>query len=222
MRRGKQSKQPLLLGLLFTVLSVLFIFAVKYIDLEPLGLEGSNIGLAELNVVVSDAIGLNMFWYKISQMLGYVALVVVAFFALCGVLQLIKRRSLLKVDRGILCMGILFIVTMILYIFFDKWLINYRPFILPGELAPESSFPSSHTMLAVVVFGATIIEFGRRLGRGAAYKIIKIIMLALMVVSVLARILSGAHWISDIIGGLLISFALIMYYKYFSGLKTRR
>lgn len=222
MRRGKQSKKPLLLGMLFTVLSVLFIIAVKTIDIEPLGLEGSNIGLAELNVSVSDAIGLNMFWYKISQMLGYFALVVVAFFALCGVLQLIKRRSLIRVDWGILCMGILFIITMLLYVFFNKWVINYRPFILPGELAPESSFPSSHTMLAVVVFGATIIEFSRRLGRGLAYNIIKILMGALIVISVMARILSGAHWISDIIGGILISFALIMYYKFFSGLKTRR
>ena len=222
MRKQRKRKGTLILGSILAVLSVVYICLIATVDVQPLGLENTNIGFATINTAVAAKLPYSAIFYKISSLLGYSAFLIVAFFVVCGVVQLVKRKSLAKVDRSILAMGALFVITIILYVAFDKIVINYRPVILPGELELESSFPSSHTMLAVVVFGATIIEFGRRLGRGTAYKIIKVIMLALMVVSVLARILSGAHWISDIIGGLLISFALIMYYKYFSGLKTRR
>ena len=209
------TRMPLIAGIILTVLFILFIFVIKTIDVAAIGPEGSNVGLAGINKAVASVFHLNVIWYKLTQLLGYLAILIFAFFVICGFVQMIKRKSLFKVDRGILVMGCMFLVLFILYILFDKIAINYRPVILPGETGLEASFPSSHTMLAVCVFGSTMIEFRHRLKEGKAYNIIKWMMIALMVVTVVGHLLSGAHWFTDIIGGLLISGALISFFAAF-------
>ena len=113
-------------------------------------------------------------------------------------------------------MGALFVITIILYVAFDKIVINYRPVILPGELELESSFPSSHTMLAIVVFGSAAIDLKRRLKGNKVGSIIGIVLCLLMLLIVVCRFLSGAHWLTDIVGGVLIAGALVAWYAYFS------
>ncbi len=205
-----------IVGVICLVLSVLFIFAVTTIDVRPVGPNGTSVGFAGINEAIAKMIGYNHVLYKLTQLLGYMAIVIFLFFAVCGVVQLLKRKSLFKVDRSILVMGCMFLVLFILYILFDKIAINYRPVLLPGEEVLEPSFPSSHTMLAVCVFGAAFIDLKNRLAEGKAYSIIKWMMTILIIVTVVGRLFSGAHWFTDIIGGLLISGALISFYAAFS------
>ncbi|MBE6015288.1 MAG: phosphatase PAP2 family protein [Lachnospiraceae bacterium] len=203
---------PIIIGSVLLVLFVAFIFVLKYIDVAAIGPGATKVGLATINGMFADFVGFNNIFYKLTQLLGYLAILIFIFFAVCGVLQLIKRRSLFKVDRGLITMGIMFVILLILYIAFDKLAINFRPVLMAGETMPEPSFPSSHTMLAVCVFGATIIEFRHRLKEGRSYNIIKVMMICLIVVTVAGRLLSGAHWLTDIIGGLLISGSLISFF----------
>ena len=216
MKKREKSTTWLYTGVVCLVLSIVFIFAVTAVDVQEIGPNGTSVGFAGINGAIAKAIGSNMVWYKITQLLGYLALVIFAFYVICGLVQLIKRKSLFKVDQDLLVMGYMFIILFLLYIAFDKVAINYRPMLLPGETSLEPSFPSSHTMLALCVFGTSWLFFKRRLGQGKAYSIIRVMMLVLMVVTVLGRLLSGAHWFTDIIGGLLISLTLVSFYAAFS------
>ena len=216
MKKREKSNVWLYIGIVCLVLSILFIFAVTVIDVQEIGPNGTSVGFAGINGAIFSAIGSNMIWYKITQLLGYLAIVIFAFFAICGLVQIVKRKSLFKVDQDLLVMAYMFIVLFLLYILFDKIAINYRPMLLPGETVLEASFPSSHTMLALCVFGTTWLFFNRRLGQGRAYNIIRVMMLVLMVVTVVGRLLSGAHWFTDIIGGLFISTTLVSFYAAFS------
>jgi len=216
MKKREKSTAWLYTGIVCLVLSILFIFAVTAIDVQAIGPNGTSVGFAGINGAVANAVGSNMIWYKITQLLGYLAIVIFIFFAICGVVQIVKRRSLFKVDQDLLVMAYMFIILFLLYILFDKIAINYRPMLMPGETSLEASFPSSHTMLALCVFGTTWLFFKRRLGQGRAYNIIRIMMIVLMVVTIVGRLLSGAHWLTDIIGGILISGTLVSFYAAFS------
>lgn len=202
----------LYIGVALLALSVLFTILVTVVDVRAIGPNGSSVGFAGINGAIAEKIPYNHVWYKLTQLLGYLAIVIFLFFAICGVVQLLKRKSFFKVDQSILVMGCMFVVLFLLYIVFDKVALNYRPVLLPGESVLEASYPSSHTMLAVCVFGAALIDLKHRLGAGRAYNIIRCMMVALIVITVAGRFLSGAHWFTDIIGGLLISGTLISFY----------
>ena len=195
------------------VLAVLFILLIRRVDVAPIGPEGTSVGLSSLNREVSETVGVNMTWYTITEILGYGAIAVAAFFAVLGAVQWIRRGNLKYVDRGILALAGIYILLGILYVFFEKVIINYRPVILPGEEHPEASFPSSHTMLACVIFGSAGILADRLLRSGAFQTVLQILCGILIFVTVFGRMISGVHWFTDIVGALLFSSALLMLYS---------
>ncbi|MBP0969882.1 MAG: phosphatase PAP2 family protein [Oscillospiraceae bacterium] len=199
-------------GVLLAV-SLLFTLLVKVVDVQAIGPQETSVGFAGLNKAFSDLIGTNMLLYKLTQLLGYLALGVVAFFGFGGMLQLVKRKSLMKVDRELRAAGVLYVVVLTLYVAFEKIIINYRPIIMPDETAPEASFPSSHTLLACVVFGSAFILADTYVRKAKARRIVRIVFAALTAVMVIGRLLSGVHWLTDIIAGLLYSACLISAFK---------
>ena len=136
------------------LLTVILIALIRFVDVAPIGAQGTSIGLSHLNQFVFDFFGVNMLWYNITDWLGIAAVLTAFLFAIIGLVQLIKRRSLLKVDREILALGVLYLVVIGLYIIFETVIINYRPIIMPDNTRPEASFPSSHTMLVCVIMGS--------------------------------------------------------------------
>ena len=146
------------IGLLLTVI---LIALVRLVDVAPIGADGTSIGLSHLNQFVFDLFGVNMLWYNITDWLGVAAVLTGFVFAVTGLVQLIKRRSLLKVDREILALGGLYIVVIGLYLFFENVIVNYRPIIMPDNTRPEASFPSSHTMLVCVIMGSAAMLINR-------------------------------------------------------------
>ena len=194
-------------GICFIVFTVL----VKFVDVQPVGAEASLIGFANLNTAVFQLLGTNDFCYRLTQCLGIVAIATAARYAIDGFIQLIKRKSLFKVDREILMVGIIYAIVIILYVLFEKLAINYRPIITDEGL--EASYPSTHTMLILTVFGTAIPLAGKYIKNPKAATLEKICLIIFMWVTVVCRLLSGVHWFTDIIGGLLISLALISLYK---------
>lgn len=185
------------------------IVLLRRYDVAAIGPNGTSIGFSHINKAVHDATGVNMLWYDITDYIGYAAIAIVLLFALAGFIQLIKRRSLFKVDREIICLGCLFAAVMVCYVLFEKIVINYRPVIMEGETAPEASFPSSHTMLVMTVMIAVSLIIGRYIDNGPLRGIIRAICTALAVITVGGRLHSGVHWLTDIIGGVLLSCALL-------------
>lgn len=190
-------------------LFILTIVLVKKVDVAAVGPANTEIGLSHLNAGFHNLIGTHMFLYQATNLLGFWAILCGCVFAVMGGVQLFQRKSLAKVDKKILALGGLYVVIGILYVLFEKVVINCRPILMEGETVPEASFPSSHTVLAVVIFGSVAMVAKDYLQEKRLTNLLQNICLVLMAVSVLGRLFSGVHWLTDILGGLFLSFALL-------------
>ena len=197
-------------GAVLLVLFLILIVLIKTVDVQPVGPENSQIGLAAINTSFHNLTGLQMTLYKVTQVTGYLAILSVVIFGLWGVWQLIQRKSIARMDKDILLLGGLYAALAVCYLFFEKCIINYRPVILDEGL--EASFPSSHTMLAMCLMLAAMEQLRRRLKDQPLGRILSMVCAVLLAVTVIGRLLSGVHWLTDILGGLLLGGALYLFY----------
>ena len=196
------------IGIILLLFSLLFTAAVWTVD-RPIGPQETAVGFAAINGAVSGGIGVHLWLYKLTQLLGVIAILVAAAFGLFGVWQWISRKSLKKVDTAILYLGGLYGVVILLYAFFEKVIVNYRPILMPGSETPEASYPSSHTMLVCVVMGSAILMIDHYVRNEKIARIAKIAAIVMIAVMVFGRLFSGVHWLTDILGGLLIGGGLL-------------
>ncbi len=194
--------------------TILLMLLVSFVDVRDIGPAGTSIGLSHINEFVHNLSPENILFYNITGLFGIVAILTVLLVAALGLLQLLKRKSILKVDTEILATGTLYVVLIGLYVFFEVVIINYRPVIMPGETAPEASFPSSHTMLVTTVMGSAIMLVRRYVSDGNIRRILKYIFGFIIVVTVIGRLLSGVHWFTDIVAGVLISMTMLSLYSW--------
>lgn len=187
---------------------------VSLVDVQPIGPNGSRVGLATLNRPIHGFIGTHPFLYTLTDWLGLVPIAVAFGFAALGLVEWIKRKSLRRVDRSIFILGAFYIVVIMVYVFFEAVVVNYRPVLINGYL--EASYPSSTTMLVMCVMPTSIIELNGRIKSKIAKKIIACAIKAFVVFMIIGRLASGVHWFSDIVGGALISAALVVTYDAFA------
>ena len=180
---------------IWVMLFILFTVLVQTVDVHTIGPKSSSVGFASVNALVHEKLGVHRLWYSITYWLGFVPLSTAGIFAVIGLIQLVRRKSLFKVDKSIFALGVFYIV-------------NYRPILINGYL--EASYPSSHTMLACCFMAAAMLECGMLVKDRRINIIVRAVSMIIMAVMVIGRLISGAHWFTDIIGGLLISGALIM------------
>ena len=192
---------------------VLWTLLLRLVDVKAIGPEGSSVGFSALNGFIHEKIGTNMYLYYITDWLGLVPIGVSLGFAILGLIQLIKRKSLLRVDRSILALGVFYIIVVAVYLFFEIVVINYRPVLIEGCL--EASYPSSTTMLVTCVMPSAAMQAKERIKNKALRQSVIIVIIAFIAFMVVGRLLSGVHWISDIIGGALFSLGIVLMYKSF-------
>ena len=208
-----KNKSKYILPIISFILFIILIILIKTVDVLPTGVGDTEIGLYHLNSAVKAFLGTNMAWYKLTEMTGLLSIASGGIFAVIGLVQLIKRKSILRVDREILSLGGLYITLGIVYAFFEKVIINYRPLIMAGDSSPEASFPSSHTVLSVVIAVSIIMIIGKYVKNITVRNIIKAALTALAVVTVIGRFLSGVHWFTDILGGIILSVCLLSLFR---------
>ena len=206
-------KRSFTIAFCFIFLFILWTVLVSTVDVQPAGPDGSEVGLFEFNVGFHQLTGVNMGLYELTDILSIVPLLLILYFAVLGFIQLIRR----KVEFSILVLGGFYIIVFIAFIFFEVIIINYRPILIDGCL--EASYPSSTTMLSICVMSTAIMQLYSRIKNRAAAIIICTVIGALGVFLVVGRIISGVHWISDIIGGALLSTGLVMLYRAVVNLK---
>ena len=203
-------KKKLFVGAGFLGAFVLWTVLVSLVDIRPIGPNGSSVGFAALNGYVHKFTGVNFHLYTITDWLGLVPIGVAFGFAMLGLAQWIKRKSLLKVDRSLLALGGFYIVVMAAYIFFEIVVINYRPTLIDGYL--EASYPSSTTMLVMCVMPTAMLQLHARIENDVFRRCVMISIAVFIVFMVIGRLVSGVHWLSDIIGGALLSTGLVIIY----------
>ena len=119
------------------------------VDVQPLGQNGTSIGFAAFNCWSHHFTGVNMLIYTITDWMGLVPGAICLSFAGIGLVQLIKRRSLFRVDADIMILGVYFVIVFLAYAIFEIIPINYRPILIEGKM--EASYPSSTTLLLGIV-----------------------------------------------------------------------
>ena len=196
---------------------ILWTIAISFIDVKAIGPQNSSVGFATINNFVHKLTGIHIPLYNITELLGIIPLCFVMGFGLLGIVQLIKRKSLLKVDYNILVLGGFYITVMLVFILFEIFPVNYRPVLIEGVL--EASYPSSHTLLVMCVMPTSIMQFNTRIKNKALKQTFSFVIIIYTAFMVIARLVSGVHWFTDIAGGALISSALVMLYYYISNIK---
>ena len=198
--------------LLYTTISLLFVsiiytIIVKNVGVQAIGPNGTKVGLAGINGYIHNKLGLNMFWYKLTKYLEVLPFLIILFYGCIGLKQLINGKSLKKVDKRLIILGIYYVLVGVTYVLFEKIIINYRPVLLKGEL--EASYPSSHTMLAITVCFSSLLLSKYYIKNKKTRTICNNTTTILMIALVIGRLLSGVHWFTDIVGGIIISAFLV-------------
>ena len=200
------NKKHIISSIILGVLVILYIFLVKTVDVQEVVRTGSEVGFSTINEWFWNLTGHNEILDKITDVLLLVPIILVFMYATIGVKQLIQGKSLKEVDKKIILLGFFYVVIGIVYVLFEKVIINYRPIIVDGEL--EASFPSSHTLMAICVCLSSVLV-NKRLWKNDVMNYINISILVVMCLIVFGRLMAGVHWLTDIGGGILISAFLV-------------
>lgn len=206
-------------GIGFIMAFIAWTLLVCLVDVKAIGPQGSSVGLATLNGAFHELTEDNITLYIITDWLGLVPIATALGFAILGLIQLIKRQSIAKVDVSILALGVFYIAVIAVYLLFEEVVINYRPILIGGNL--EASYPSSTTMLVTCVMPTALMQFNVRIKQKPLKYAISAIIMAFIAFMVIGRLISGVHWLSDIIGGALISIGLVTAYSAFLGTPSK-
>lgn len=212
----KNKKNFWLAGCLL-VAFVIWTALVKIVDVQAIGPEGSAVGFAALNGRFHNLTGVHMSIYDLTDLLSILPLGIIGIFGLLGLVQWIKRKKLLKIDYSIFVLGGFYIVVLAIFVFFEKFVINYRPILIEGVL--EASYPSSTTMLVMCVMPTAMLQCRERIAKKPLRLTVNLIMAAFTAFMVIGRLISGVHWLTDIIGGAILSAGLVTLYAGFVRLK---
>ena len=206
-----KEKRNLIAGMGLIGAFALWTVLIQCVDVQAVGQNGTKIGFADFNVWFHQLTGVHKTIYTITDWLGLVPIFICLCFGVLGLVQLIKRRSLLKVDPDILLLGIYYVLVIACYLIFEMIPVNYRPVLIEGRL--EASYPSSTTLLVLSVMPTLWFQANRRVSNAMIRKAVAVFVVTFSVFMVIGRLVSGVHWATDIIGSVLLSAGLYMLYR---------
>lgn len=206
-----KKNQNVLAGILLLAGFAVWTFLIQTVDVQPIGPNGSSVGFAALNGWFHQLTGVHWMLYTLTDWLGLVPICVCLIFAGAGFVQLVQRRSLFKVDLDIIMLGAYYVLVIFGYLLFEMVPINYRPVLIEGFL--EASYPSSTTLLVLSVMPTLYFQAQRRLTASALRQTIRIFSVLFSAFMVLGRLVSGVHWLTDIVGAVLLSSGIFLIYK---------
>ena len=208
-------KKGIMAGVLLLLVFALWTVLIQIVDVQPAGCyePQKNVGFAGINTWFHGLTGFSESLYKITDWLGLVPIAVCGCFGVLGLVELIRRKSLMKVDRDILLLGIYYIIVIAAYLAFEMITINYRPVLVDGLEKPESSYPSSTTLLVLSVMPTLVFQVKRRMADTPARKAIIAATVLFTAFMLIGRLIAGVHWLTDIIGSVILSAGLYLIYR---------
>lgn len=207
----RNGKKELLTGSLLIGAFVVWTILIQLVDVQSIGVNGTKIGFAAWNSQFHQLTGVHMGIYTITDWLGLVPIFICMLFGVMGLTQLVKGRSLFKVDSDIVILGIYYIIVIFSYLIFEMIPINYRPILIEGRM--EASYPSSTTLLVLCVMPTLIEQVNRRMKKEILKKTIMMSAICFSVLVVVGRLICGVHWFTDIVGAVMLSGGLFSIYK---------
>ena len=206
-----KEKRNLLTGTGLIGTFALWTVLIQCLDVQAVGQNGTKIGLAGFNVWFHQLTGVHMTLYTITDWLGLVPIFICMCFGVLGLVQLIKRRSLRRVDADILLLGVYYVLVIACYLIFEMIPLNYRPVLIEGRL--EASYPSSTTLLVLSVMPTLMFQVYRQAVNSMLRKAVAVFVFAFLAFMVIGRLISGVHWATDIVASVILSAGLFMLYR---------
>ena len=151
-----KAKRTLLISIFFLLAFAVWTVLIQTVDVKAVGVNSTDIGFAFINTRFHSLTGVNFMLYNITDWLGLVPLAVCIAFGILGFIQLIKRKSLFKVDADIIILGVYYVTVILCYLVFEMIPINYRPVLINGFA--EASYPSSTTLLVLSVMPTLVFS----------------------------------------------------------------
>ena len=208
---NEKGKRNLTFGVALLAVFALWTLLIQCVDVRPVGQNGTDIGFAALNVWFHELTGVHMALYNVTDWLGLVPICICMGFGVLGLVQLVKRRSIKKVDTDLILLGVYYVIVICAYLFFEMVPINYRPILIEGVM--EASYPSSTTLLVLSVLPTLKFQIDRRTGREDVRKIVSGFVILFSAFMVVGRLVSGVHWLTDIAGSVFLSAGLFLLYR---------
>ena len=206
----KKAKEILTAGIIMIIMFILWTILIQNIDVQSVGQNGTDIGFAKLNVWFHNITVVHMWVYTVTDWLGLLPIFICMVFGGVGLVQLIKRKSLLKVDKDIILLGVYYVLVIFGYLIFEMIPINYRPILIEGFL--EASYPSSTTLLVMSVMPTLAFQSYRRIVNSKIKRGIYVFTVLFTTFMVVGRTVAGVHWLTDIIGSVMLSSGLYLIY----------
>ena len=216
----QNKKKHLWTGIWFLLAFLLWTALIRSVDIQAAGPNGTKVGFAAFNLWFHHLTGVHMTIYTITDWLGLVPIAVCLGFGVVGVSQLIRRRSLFRVDPDIILLGLYYILVIFGYLVFEMIPINYRPILIGGAL--EASYPSSTTLLVLSVMPTLMFLIDRRTDKPLVRNVTGLFVIAFSAFMVIGRLIAGVHWATDIIGAVFLSAGLFLLYRYAVDATDRR
>ena len=198
------------LSVSFFALFVLWTILVKVVDGETI-YNGTKLGFYHLNYKFGDLVtefGKYEFMRTVSDILLYVSFGYVGILVTVAIIQLIKYKSLKKINPIFFFLAGAYVLVVILFGFFELVHVNYSPDSIVGSL--KASYPSTHVFVGGCFYLLSSYALLKFLWvKDNLYKtLIHLSTVILTCLLVLTRLLAVKHWLTDIIGAVILMLAV--------------
>ena len=164
---------------------VLWTAMLFFVDVQAIGPQNSEVGLATLNHAFHAWTGVHWQLYTLTDWLGLVPVGFGFAFALLGLRQWIRRKSILRVDFSLFVLGGFYLAVLAAYLFFEQFVVNYRPVEINGIM--EVSYPSSTTLLVLCVLPTALLQLRTRIACPLIRRCVTVLILAFLLFSAIRR-----------------------------------
>ena len=195
----QRGKRGFISGAALILAFILWTILIQTVDVQPVGVNGTSVGFAAVNTWFHRLTGVHMGLYTITDWLGLVPIAVCIGFGLLGLTQWIRRKSITKVDMDILLLGGYYILVILGYLIFEMIPINYRPILIDGAM--ETSYPT------------LLFQVNRRAKNQTIRRMTAVFVILFSAFMVIGRLVAGVHWLTDIVGSVLLSSGLYCLYR---------
>ena len=207
----QHDKRGFISGAALILAFILWTILIQTVDVQPAGVNETNVGFAAVNTWFHRLTGVHMGIYTVTDWLGLVPIAVCIGFGILGLMEWIRRKSIAKVDRDILLLGGYYILVILGYLIFEMIPINYRPILIDGAM--EASYPSSTTLLVLSVMPTLLFQINRRAKSQMVRRMTAAFVVLFSAFMVIGRLTAGVHWLTDIVGSVLLSAGLYCLYR---------
>ena len=196
---------------IFFALFICFTVALAFLRTETIKLGEYEIMATRVDVAVFSCINASHVWLVISEIIGYVAIFLAFLVFVYAVVQFFKLKSIKKLNPTLVCVLITYAVTVLFYVVFELVSLNYRPVLVDGQI--EKSYPSSHALLTLVVSYTIKVIAEEKIRSKKARVGLNVFIVLIVIVCAIGRLFSAMHWLSDVIGSVLLGLAICFFSK---------